>query len=87
MKTCMHNQMHRYVCDTKCMNDFYNPMKKQISQTTKAMSDKPDIARYKYGYKDDGWGQRYLSLIADADGSVIKYADHEASRIDDKALI
>jgi hypothetical protein len=23
MKTCMHAQMHRYVCDTKCMNEFY----------------------------------------------------------------
>lgn len=28
MKVCMHNQMHRYVCDMKCMNDFYNPPKK-----------------------------------------------------------
>ena len=28
MKTCMHAQMHRYVCDSKCMNDFYNPPKK-----------------------------------------------------------
>jgi hypothetical protein len=25
MKTCMHNQMHNYVCDSKCMSDFYNP--------------------------------------------------------------
>lgn len=22
-KTCMHNQMHRYVCDQKCMMEFY----------------------------------------------------------------
>lgn len=22
-KTCMHNQMHRYVCDSKCMMEFY----------------------------------------------------------------
>ena len=28
MKTCMHNQMHNYVCDSKCMSDFYNPPKK-----------------------------------------------------------
>ena len=28
MKTCMHAQMHRYVCDSKCMHDFYNPPKK-----------------------------------------------------------
>jgi hypothetical protein len=28
MKVCMHNQMHRYVCDSTCMNDFYNPPKK-----------------------------------------------------------
>ena len=51
------------------------------------MSYKPDIARYKYGYKDDGSGLRYLSLIADADGSVIKYADHEAASAADKARI
>ena len=31
MKTCMHNQMHRYVCDAKCMHDFYNPPKKPAS--------------------------------------------------------
>jgi hypothetical protein len=23
METCMHAQMHRYVCDSKCMSDFY----------------------------------------------------------------
>lgn len=28
MKVCMHHQMHRYVCDSKCMTDFYNPPKK-----------------------------------------------------------
>jgi hypothetical protein len=22
-KICMHNQMHRYVCDSKCMMEFY----------------------------------------------------------------
>src|SRR5690606_19708334 len=27
METCMHAQMHRYVCDLKCMIDFYNPPK------------------------------------------------------------
>jgi hypothetical protein len=27
MKVCMHAQMHRYVCDTKCMNDFYKKLK------------------------------------------------------------
>lgn len=32
MKTCMHNQMHRYVCDAKCMHDFYNPPKKATVQ-------------------------------------------------------
>ncbi|MDH1234442.1 hypothetical protein [Stutzerimonas stutzeri] len=36
MKTCMHNQMHRYVCDTKCMNDFYSPPKKVIAQPAEA---------------------------------------------------
>lgn len=28
MKTCMHAEMHNYVCDSKCMNDFYNPPKR-----------------------------------------------------------
>lgn len=23
MQTCMHNQMHNYVCDSKCMTKFY----------------------------------------------------------------
>ena len=27
MEICMHAQMHRYVCDSKCMHDFYNPPK------------------------------------------------------------
>ena len=27
MKVCMHAEMHNYVCDSKCMNDFYNPPK------------------------------------------------------------
>jgi hypothetical protein len=31
MKVCMHNQMHRYVCDSTCMNDFYNPPKKSAA--------------------------------------------------------
>ena len=50
------------------------------------MRDKPDIARYKYGYKDDG-GQRYLALIEDTEGSVVRYADHEAYLAADKARI
>lgn len=36
MKTCMHNQMHRYVCDMKCMDDFYNPPKKPEAQSLEA---------------------------------------------------
>ena len=28
MKVCMHQQIHRYVCDSKCMTDFYNQLKK-----------------------------------------------------------
>jgi hypothetical protein len=51
----------------------------------KAMS-KPEVKRYKYGYKDDG-GQRYLSLIEDGEGSVFRYTDHEVSRAADKAKI
>ncbi|WP_165677428.1 hypothetical protein [Metapseudomonas otitidis] len=27
MKVCMHAEMHYYVCDSKCMHDFYNPPK------------------------------------------------------------
>jgi hypothetical protein len=30
MKTCMHHQMHYYVCDAKCMHDFYNPPKAEV---------------------------------------------------------
>lgn len=33
MKICMHNQMHRYVCDMKCMDDFYNPPNKPAAQS------------------------------------------------------
>jgi len=51
------------------------------------MTDKSEIQRYKYGYKDDGWGQRYLALIEDPDGSVVRLTDHEASRAADKARI
>ena len=27
METCYYGQMHYYVCDSKCMNLFYNPKK------------------------------------------------------------
>jgi hypothetical protein len=27
MKTCMRAEMHHYVCDSKCMHDFYSPPK------------------------------------------------------------
>jgi len=36
MKVCMHHQMHRYVCDSKCMTDFYNPPKKPTAAELEA---------------------------------------------------
>ena len=51
------------------------------------MTDKPEVKRYKYGYKDDGWGQRYLALIEDSEGTVVRLTDHEAARAADKARI
>ncbi|WP_010486843.1 hypothetical protein [Pseudomonas sp. S9] len=37
MKVCMHNQMHQYVCDSKCMSDFYNLPKKQSAKEIEEM--------------------------------------------------
>lgn len=31
MKVCMHAEMHNYVCDSKCMHDFYNPPKAETT--------------------------------------------------------
>lgn len=36
MKVCMHHQMHRYVCDSKCMTDFYNQPKKPTAAELEA---------------------------------------------------
>lgn len=36
MKVCMHHQMHRYVCDSKCMTDFYNLPKKPTAAELEA---------------------------------------------------
>ena len=36
MKACMHHQMHRYVCDSKCMTDFYNLPKKPTAAELEA---------------------------------------------------
>lgn len=36
MKVCMHQQMHRYVCDSKCMTDFYNQPKKPTAAELEA---------------------------------------------------
>lgn len=36
MKVCMHSQMHNYVCDSKCMTDFYNPPKKPTAAELEA---------------------------------------------------
>ena len=38
MKTCMHTQMHYYVCDSKCMSDFYNPPKTEKPNYEAAIS-------------------------------------------------
>ena len=90
MKTCMHNQMHRYVCDTKCMNDFYNPMKKQISQ----MTNKPTVQAYLHTGTEDA-GQRGVSLNHDKfctnlymkTEPLILLSDHEAARAADEERI
>lgn len=47
MKTCMHAQMHRYVCDSKCMRDFYNPPKTEkpdYEATIRALQSRLDAA-------------------------------------------
>ena len=36
MKVCMQHQMHRYVCDSKCMTDFYNQPKKPTAAELEA---------------------------------------------------
>ena len=55
MKTCMHAQMHRYVCDMKCMNDFYNPPPKQALEPA---------GSYQKGY-DEGRHQGTKHRVAD----------------------
>jgi len=78
MKTCMHAQMHRYVCNTKCMNDFYNP------PTAAAMSDKPEVVGF---VSDDGLyrlsqAQSVMLYPNEHDFGtepVIRLSDHEAA--------
>ena len=56
MKTCMHNQMHCYVCDSKCMDDFYNPPKKPPSEidTLRTANQRleGEVARLREALKD-----------------------------------
>lgn len=53
MKTCMHNQMHRYVCDSKCMHDFYNPPKQARAQLQPSSVAVPTVATLQM--KNAGW--------------------------------
>lgn len=45
-----------------------------------------EIKRFKYGYRDDGYGQRILGLILDDAGSVVLHSDHLASHAYDEAV-
>ncbi|MGM8935116.1 hypothetical protein ACS8E9_09565 [Pseudomonas neustonica] len=55
METCMHAQMHRYVCDMKCMNAFYNPPPKQALEPA---------GSYQKGY-DEGRNQGTRHRVAE----------------------
>lgn len=57
MKVCMHAQMHNYVCDSKCMNDFYNPPKKPAQLPSQGEEAVEVVA-----YIDDG-GALYTSKL------------------------
>lgn len=32
MKVCMHHQMHRYVCDSKCMSDTFRAERDRLAE-------------------------------------------------------
>lgn len=36
-----------------------------------------DVERYKYGYKDDGNGNRHLGLIKDPEGRLVLFDDYQ----------
>jgi len=55
METCMHAQMHRYVCDMKFMNAFYNPPPKQALEPA---------GSYQKGY-DEGRNQGTRHRVAE----------------------
>lgn len=68
MKVCMHNQMHRYVCDMKCMNDFYNPPKKTAPEAEPvevvALISDVGVDYLKAGYGVTVHGERWRNRVA-----------------------
>lgn len=84
MKTCMHNQMHNYVCDSKCMDDFYNPPKKPSEvQTLKAR-----LAESEREHQETllDWGQVRLEL-AEAKRRVVELEAYVQKQDDDYAIL
>lgn len=68
MKVCMHAEMHRYVCDSKCMADFYSGPKKDATHPAPAEKVEVrglqwlDTGHYrkkppKYGYNPHDWNE------------------------------
>ena len=60
MKVCMHHQMHRYVCDSKCMTDFYNPPKKPADAglEAKVAALEAELAKLRAGQECQTLNQR-----------------------------
>jgi hypothetical protein len=79
MKTCMHHQMHRYVCDAKCMDDFYNPFKKPASEIDQLRADNQRlrealtvIAKTGYGHGGELAEITAKAALTTANGEVIE---------------
>ena len=45
-----------------------------------------EVKRYKYGYRDDGNGQRFLGLIESSDGSVVLASDYYQLKAENEHL-
>ena len=57
MEVCMHLQMHRYVCDSKCMTDFYNLPKKPTAAEleAKVAALEAELAKLRAGQEPVEW--------------------------------
>ena len=101
MKTCMHNQMHRYVCDMKCMDDFYNPPKTPTaSEKIAALATENAKLRAQIAERDaaiDEWSgtavqngmevDRLRAELAEANADFVRIAnEREALRAEVEAL-